>query len=140
MKTVLLIIIHLTLFTSLSDNQVSILTTMPESVKAGEKFAVEITINKFNLQQFAEFKQDFPPGFTIINVQPGSANYTNRNQTLKFTWLRLPAQQTIRLRYEVIISKNVKGDFKLPGQFTYFYQNQRGFIEVNKDKVLHVTP
>jgi hypothetical protein len=123
------------LFSGFTDNQIWVRAKMPFSVFAGDRFTVEITINKLDLQQFAEFKQTLPAGFNAIQKEPGKADFSFKNQVVKFTWIRLPREPRITISYDILIGENIKGQFKLPGEFVYIYKNQRGTAVLANDVI-----
>ena len=127
------------LLSGFSDNQVWVKAKMPAVVYAGDRFTIEIVINKLDLQHFAEFKQNLPEGFTAIEKQSGSANFSFKNQVVKFTWVRLPRTPIITLTYDVLVRENIQGLQTLSGEFTYIYKNERGTAELTNDK-LNVVP
>ena len=118
-------------FTGITDNQVWVHANFPSSVNAGDKFTIEVTINKMSLTHFAEFRQKLPKGFTAIEKTSQSADFYFKNQFIKLVWLRLPRQAQFKISYEIKVDESVKGTFKLPGQFTYIYNNQRGNVYLN---------
>jgi hypothetical protein len=136
MKNLVFVLLFLFLLLSgFSDTQIWVRAKMPINVYAGDRFTVEITINKLDLQNFAEFKQTLPVGFTAIEKQSGSANFSFKNQTVKFSWVRLPRTQLVNISYDLLVNENIKGQFTLPGQFTYIYKNQRGTAQILNDKI-----
>lgn len=100
---------------------------------------IEVIINKMDLQHFAEFKQTLPEGFSAIEANSGSADFSFKDQQVKFTWLRLPREPKITVSYKIQVSEHAKGKFKLPGQFIYIYKNQRGIAGLEND-IIHVFP
>jgi hypothetical protein len=135
MKIIIALLFSSILFTGFSDNQVWVKAKMPLDVYSGDKFTVEITINKLDLQHFAEFRQKLPNGFIAKGKQMGESDFSFKEQTVKFTWLRLPREQQIIISYEVQLNENIKGQFSLPGQFTYIYKNQRGTADLQDYKI-----
>ncbi len=119
----------------IQDDQVWIKAKIPYNVHAGDRFTVEITVNKLDLQHFAELKQKLPNGFSVIEGQSGAADFSFKNQMLKYTWLRLPRPAQIRISYDIVVDRNLKGEFNLPTQFTYIYKNQRGTTSLKDDRI-----
>ena len=133
MKNIIIIAISFIFFafSEISDNQVWVHANFPSSVYSGDKFTVEITINKMSLKHFAEFRQKLPKGFTAVEKVSQSADFHFTNQFVKLVWLRLPRQAQFKVSYDIQVDAGVKGVFKLPGQFTYIYNNQRGNVYLN---------
>lgn len=120
-------------FSGIQDNQIWVKAKMPFNIHAGDRFTIELTINKLDLQHFAELKQKLPQGFTAIEKQSGAAEFKFTGQTVTYTWLRLPRAPKIKISYDVVVDKTVKGSFNLPAQFTYIYKNQRGTAHLEQD-------
>ena len=118
-------------FSGILDKQVSVHAKFPPSVYSGDRFTVEITINKMDLKHFAEFSQKLPKGFTAIEKNSQSADFHFRKQFVKLVWLRLPRQAKFTVSYDIIVDTSIKGVYKLPGQFIYIYNNQRGNVYLN---------
>ena len=133
MKNILIVVISSIFFafSGISDNQVWVHAKYPYSVRAGDRFTVEVTINKMSLKHFAEFKQKLPKGFMAIEKVSQSADFHFDNQFVKLVWLRLPRQAQFKVSYEVLVHDSLKGVYKMPGQFTYIYNNQRGNVYLN---------
>ncbi len=112
-------------------SQVQIHAKFPVTVKAGERFTVELTIDKKSLMHYAEFKQQLPKAFRAIEGISQSADFYFANGQVKLVWLRLPRQGKFTVQYDIVISKDAKGIYKIPGQFTYIYNNQRGNVYLN---------
>jgi hypothetical protein len=112
---------------------------MPVSVNAGDKFTIEFIVNKRDLQHFAELKQSLPKGFKAVEKQSGSAQFSFKDQIVKFTWVRLPRDHQFIISYDVIVDKNVNGNYTLPAQFTYIYNNLRGNAQLENDNILVLT-
>lgn len=113
------------------DNQIWVNVKTPTNNYAGEKFTVEITVNKLDLKHFAEFRQKLPKGFKAVEKKSGSAEFSFSNQELKFVWLRLPREPKFTISFDIITEKNVSGTFNIQGYFTYIYNNQRGIAYSN---------
>jgi len=133
MKNIIIVAISFIFFSfsGISDNQVWVHANYPSSVYSGDQFTIEITINKMSLKHFAEFRQKLPKGFTAVERVSQSADFHFNNQFVKLVWLRLPRQAQFKVSYDIRVDASVKGVFKLPGQFTYIYNNQRGNVYLN---------
>ncbi|GEM_PF-2121756 len=138
-KLQFLLIISFIIFSGFSDNQIWIKAKMPVSVNAGDKFTIEFIVNKRDLQHFAELKQSLPKGFKAVEKQSGSAQFSFKDQIVKFTWVRLPRDHQFIISYDVIVDKNVNGNYTLPAQFTYIYNNLRGNAQLENDNILVLT-
>lgn len=134
-KLALGLILSFMIFTGFADDQIWIKAKMPTNIHAGDKFTLEIIVNKLDLQHFAELKQKLPEGFRAIEKQSGSAQFSFKDQMVKFTWVRFPRTPQFTISYDVVVDSNVKGNFSLPAQLTYIYKNQRGTVSLENDKI-----
>jgi len=101
-----------------------------EQVEAGNEITVEVTLNKLDFESFARFQQDIPAGLTPVPVQTANADFSFKDQKVKFIWLRLPAQEEITLSYKLEVDQRLKGNFDLKGTFSYIADNERKSVDV----------
>ena len=125
------VIILINLFFGSLKSQVQVFANFPHTVHAGERFTVELTIDKKSLMHYAEFKQQLPKGFMAFEGISQSADFYFSNGQIKLVWLRLPRQGKFTVMYDIVVSKAAKGIYKIPGQFTYIFNNQRGNVFLN---------
>src|SRR3989339_1601621 len=88
-------------------SQVTLDLNIPESAKAGDEFLVELTINKGDIEGFARFQQDLPPGFTAVARQTANGEFRFEDQKVKIQWMRVPYDQTITISYAIEVSPTV---------------------------------
>ena len=130
------LILILMIFSSFTDNQIWIKAKMPNTINPGDRFSIEIIINKLDLQHFAELKQKLPQGFRAVEKSSGSAQFSFKDQMVKFTWVRLPRAPQFSVIYEVIAEPGLQAKtYEFPAQFTYIYKNQRGTAVLNYDEI-----
>lgn len=124
------------LFSSFTDDQIWIKAKMPNNINPGDRFTIEIIINKLNLQHFAELKQKLPQGFRAVEKSSGSAQFSFKDQMVKFTWVRLPRAPQFSVVYEVVAEPGLQPKtYEFPAQFTYIYKNQRGTAVLQYDEI-----
>jgi hypothetical protein len=113
----------------LVDGNVKVDMSAPGQVGAGEEMTVQVTLNKSDLRSFARFQQQLPGGLEAEVVDDGNAQFRFEDQTVKFIWLRLPAEEEITISYKVKVHKRLKGTFELEGTFSYIDDNKRESVE-----------
>ncbi len=118
----------LVLNTIFSDVTVNMST--PGQVEAGNEINVEITLDKSDFDSFARFQQEIPAGLTPIPVNTASADFSFKDQKVKFIWLKLPAEQEITISYKLKVDQRLKGNFSLTGVFSYIASNERKSVNV----------
>ncbi len=109
---------------------------VPSTVNAGAEFDVEVTLQKGNIESFARFQQDLPNGLTAQAVDPASANFSFENQKVKIIWLKLPADQEVKVLYRLRVDERLKGEFDLNGVFSYIEDNQRKSVIVKSPSII----
>jgi len=96
---------------------------LPTTANAGNEILVELTINKGDIEGFARFQQDLPPGFTAVARQTANGEFRFEDQKVKIQWMRVPYDQTITISYAIEVSPTVSGDFSFEGKFSYILNN-----------------
>jgi len=119
----------------LVDGNVKVDMSAPGQVEAGEEMTVEVTLNKSDLRSFARFQQQLPGGLEAEVVQDGHAQFRFEDQTVKFIWLRLPAEEEITISYKVKVHKRLKGTFELDGTFSYIDNNNRESVDAGPARI-----
>jgi len=118
---------------------ISVKLDIPEKVEAGKEFNVNVAIQKGTLEEFSRFQQELPAGLTASAVNSGTADFSFDKQRLRFIWLKLPPQQEINIGYKVMVSERLKGEFTIPGEFSYIENDERKSVEV-KSRTVSIQP
>lgn len=113
-----------------SGSDVSLQMNVPTEVNAGTEFNVEVVLNKSGLESFARFQQELPRGLTAQVVDNTNANFAFEDQKVKFIWLRIPAENEIKISYKVKVDERLKGNFNIDGIFSYIDGNERKFLNI----------
>lgn len=111
----------------------------PGQVEAGNEITVEVTLNKSDLESFARFQQEIPAGLTPVPVNTANADYSFKDQKVKFIWLKLPADEEITVSYKLQVDQRLKGNFDLNGTFSYVADNERKSVAVTSKNIV-ITP
>lgn len=112
-------------------SEVKVEMNTPGQVEAGNEIYVEITLDKSDFDSFARFQQEIPAGLNPIPVKTANADFSFKDQKVKFIWLKLPAEQKITIAYKMQVDQRLKGSFNLNGTFSYIADNERKSVEVN---------
>ena len=128
---ILLIFLSLHGFTQEQISLKQNIKTFPENGYALAKY----TLQKSDLNCFAEFKQALPENIEIEPQNKGGAEFHTRNNTALFSWLRLPPQDTIQFSYKIIFPENNQKTPQLTGKFNYQIKNNLGTILLDPQKL-----
>ena len=128
-----LICIAVMLFTCSSafaqDRQIKIITQ--GSWPPGEYVPVRIEIKNPGLKGFARFYQELPQGFSTKKGETAGADFYWENRQVNFVWVRMPAEELIRLSYLAKADESLTGSFRLGGKLNYVAGgNERRTIEI----------
>ncbi len=108
---------------------ISVEQHLPEQIKSGEVFLVEVTISKGDHEGFAKWQQKLPEGFIATVKESRGATFSFKNQEVKMIWMALPAEENITISYEVKTDVSLKGSYSLSGKFSYLEENERKDVE-----------
>lgn len=117
-------------------SDVSVEMNAPGQVEAGNEIYVEITLNKSDFDSFARFQQEIPAGLTPVPVKTANADFSFKDQKIKFIWLKLPSEQEFTIAYKLKVDQRLKGTFNLSGTFSYIADNQRKSVEVDPSYIV----
>lgn len=109
---------------------ITVTQKIPESAKPGTEFIVELTIVKGSVTGFAKLQQDLPEGFTAVQDETKGAAFTFSNQSVKFIWMSLPADQEFKIKYKVKVAADVAGDKIIGGRFSYISDNVKQTVDI----------
>jgi len=107
-----------------------------EQVEAGNEIIVEITLNKSDYDSFARFQQEIPAGLNPVPVNTANADFSFKDQKVKFIWLKLPDEKQITISYKLQVNQRLKGNFDLNGTFSYISGNERKSVTVSPQNIV----
>jgi hypothetical protein len=111
----------------------------PAAVDAGKSFKVSITLTKSQVSGFSRFAQDIPAGLTATSINSANADFTFKDNRVRFIWLKLPDTDTFTVSYELNVDERLKGTFDLGGKFSFIDKNERKTIDMQA-KQITITP
>jgi len=111
----------------------------PKEVNAGKEFEVEVTLDKGDINSFARFQQDLPAGLSAQAIETSNAEFSFRDQKVRFVWLRLPDESSITIKYKIRVNDRLTGSFNLGGKFSYIEDNERKEAVVTDQQLAIIT-
>lgn len=107
----------------------------PVVVDAGKTFRVSITLSKSDVNGFSRFAQDIPAGLTATSINSANADFTFKDNRVRFIWLKLPETDTFTVTYEVKVDERLKGTFELAGRFSFIDKNERKSVDLQAKQI-----
>ena len=135
-----LVISMFSLTMTVSGQEVEISIDHPGRVNAGEEFTVSVTISKGTLTDYSRFSQELPLGLTATNVSSPNADFSFDNQRLRVIWLKMPDLNQFTISYRVMVDPRLRGSFVLGGVFAYVVEDERKFLNFDKNEVITIVP
>ena len=119
----------------LLQGDVSITLNAPAEVVAGTEFEVAVTIDKGDLASFSRLQQNLPAGLIAVSDITANADFSFKNKTARFIWLRMPDEKQFRVTYKVKVDQRLKGSFNIAGKFSYIEDNERRAVGVESEQI-----
>jgi hypothetical protein len=123
------------LFNFLFNGDVTVTLDTPGQINAGSEIKVQITINKGDLKSFSRFQMELPAGLTATNISSANADFSFKDQKVRYIWLRLPDDASFTIAFNVKCYERLKGNFDLTGRFSYIDNNERKNIDIQPQAV-----
>lgn len=111
-------------------DEVTLTPKVPETVKPGTEFVMELTIDKGSNSGFAKFQQELPSGFTAVEIETSGGSFTFNDQTVKIIWMALPEESSFKISYKINVSPETSGIQTLSGKFSFVVDNVKQTVEV----------
>ncbi|WP_306643167.1 hypothetical protein [Sanyastnella coralliicola] len=123
---------------TLMDDGVLIEDNTPAIMQPGQEVAVEITVNKGDVEGFAKLQLELPDGLVAVPGDTKGASFTFSGQKVKFIWMSLPADQEFTVSYKLQALPTASGSKVITGTFSYIKNNQRVDYDL-QSKMVEVT-
>ena len=117
-------------------SDITVNMTVPGQVEAGNEILVEISLDKSDFDSFARFQQEIPAGLIPVAINTANADFSFKDQKIKFMWLKLPNEQKVNISYKLKVDKRLKGNFNLNGTFSYIADNERKSVSVSPKNIV----
>lgn len=98
--------------------------SFPTEVQPGSEFTVTLTVHKGKQSGFARLQQFLPKGFKAEGIETKRAQFVNDEESAKFIWISLPAEEVFTVSYKIKVDENVTGKQVLNGLF-YYIENEK---------------
>ncbi|MBS1581165.1 MAG: hypothetical protein JST66_03095 [Bacteroidetes bacterium] len=85
---------------------------------------VEVTVSKGALRGFGKLQETLPAGFSAVEKSSSEAIFTAQDRIAKFVWLNLPAQNELKVSYELRANGQPEGEYTVNGEFGYLLNDE----------------
>lgn len=123
------------LFRFFFNGDVTVTLDTPGQINAGNEIKVQITIHKGDLKGFSRFQMELPAGLTATNISSANADFSFKDQKVRYIWLSLPEDASFTIAFTVKCYERLKGNFDLTGKFSYIDNNERKNIDIQPQAV-----
>jgi cell division septation protein DedD len=128
-KQILFVLALLASFSGFSQ-EVKLTHNLPSSATPGQTIDAEYTVTKGSIGAFAKFQCDLPAGYTAVNGDSKSGNFTFENNRVKIVWVSLPGEATFAFNFKITIPSSASGVASIGGQFYYLENNVKKEFDV----------
>ncbi len=123
----------------LFSGDISVSMDLPGQINAGKDLKVQVILKKGDLVGFSRFQMDLPLGVTATNIYSANADFSFKDQKVRFIWLRLPEDKDITISFNIQCNEHLKGSFDVTGKFSYIENNERKTVDI-QTKTLAIVP
>jgi hypothetical protein len=102
---------------------------------SGGNFIVKIKIERRNLDSYFQIEQILPKGMTAEGMESQGATFSNKDGKVKFTWLRLPANEEILVIYKVKVPFEMHGNQSIEGSYYYIQDEEKQVFKMAKTSI-----
>lgn len=104
---------------------------LPEIITPNSEYSFEVVLHKPAIQPFAVYEQKFPDGIELIPEKTGLAISDFKENTLTVSWIRLPKNTKVKLRFKLKTRNIPEGRYKTVGMLNYLYANRKGITSTD---------
>ena len=118
-------------------------TFSQQKAYAGGYFFVKLSIERRNLDSFFLIEQDLPAGCTATGVESQGAIFSFKDGKIKYSWLRLPAEEEIEVIYKITLPFEMRGKQNISGKYYYIQDEEKQIFEMpptSIDVIEYVAP
>jgi hypothetical protein len=100
------------------------------SVKSGQDFIVELTVNKPASSGFMKYFQELPAGYSAFGIESKGGDFKFADNGAKIVWVAPPMENQYVIRYKITTPENVNEVIQIGGKFSYIVNNERIVFDV----------
>ncbi|MCX8080069.1 MAG: hypothetical protein N3F09_02400 [Bacteroidia bacterium] len=104
---------------------------IPQSVKPGGQYDIELKIKKGSVSGFAKFNLDLPEGITIKEKENAGASFSQQGTIAKWVWTMLPSTDEMVLKFTMTFASDMSGLKNISGKFSYILNNEKAVKDMD---------
>lgn len=115
------------------DSGITVTSTIPATIKAGQEVAIELKVSKAQMNGFAKLQLELPEGIAAKEIESQGASYSYNSGVVKWVWASLPAENEIIVKISLVSDAAASlGARTIRAKFS--------FVENNAKQVVEMTP
>lgn len=123
------------------DGEITVTSTIPATVKAGQEVAIELKVHKAQMNGFAKLQLELPEGIAAKESESQGANYTYNNGIAKWVWASLPSANEIIIKVILISDPAATlGAKTIRAKFSFVENNAKQVVEMTPAEIIITAP
>lgn len=110
-------------------------TFSQQKAYAGGYFFVKLSIERRNLDSFFLIEQELPKGCSATGVESQGAIFSFKDGKVKYSWLRLPAEEEIEVIYKITLPFEMRGEQSIAGKYYYIQNEEKQVFDMPATKI-----
>lgn len=125
-----ILIYFVLLHTISSYSQITIYSKFSGIAKASGKGELEVRINKANINSFAKYQVEVPPGVLVSDVDVKGGTFLMEDGKGKILWIMLLSENSFTIKLKISFNDNVNFPVTLYQKFYYLENNVKKEVQV----------
>lgn len=100
-------------------SQITIHSKFSGIAKASGKGELEVQINKANINSFAKYQVEVPPGVLVSDIDVKGGNFLMEDGKGKVVWINLPSENSFTIKLKISFNDNINFPITLYQKFYY---------------------
>ncbi len=122
------------------DNGITVTSTIPANMVAGQDVTIELKVNKGAQSGFAKLQLELPEGIILKEAEDKGANYNYNAGIAKWVWAALPMESEIVVKVTLFVEASSLGGKTISAKYSYVENNIKQVVEMNPVEVNILPP
>lgn len=112
------------------DNGITVTSTIPANMAAGQDVTIELKVNKGGMNGFAKLQLELPEGIIVKEAEDKGANYNYSAGIAKWVWPALPTESEIIVKITLFVEASALGARTISSKYSYVENNVKQVVEM----------